>query len=128
MDDAGMAKDLDEFDAEAKAVNTAAIQAEQVAERMRIRPPPGRNATRNQRYRPRIKLGRYYPEHNDPLDLFPLKPLKPNETTSRVSYPGHMWVPPSRKPIAPLGYVPMPRRATPPGAWVPGGHEPLNLW
>merc|ERR1712230_210902 len=76
-------------------------------------------------YRPRVKLGSYFPEHRDSLDLHPFKPVKMYQTTSLASYPGHAYVPPHRDVIAPMGFVPLPRRATPPGAWVPGGHTPL---
>jgi len=122
MDDGSLNKDHDEFDAEAKRVNAAAMLA---ANESSGPPLPRKNTTRQHRYRPRVKLGRYFPEHQDKLDLHPLKPSKMHETTHQASFRPASQTHPELTPILPTGYVPMMRRATPPGAYVPGGHRPL---
>lgn len=122
MDDGSLDKDHDEFDAEAKRVNQAAMLAAAEGGRSTL---PRKNTTRQHRYRPRVKLGAYFPEHQDNLNLHPLKPLKVNETTHQASFRAASCTQPELTPILPKDYVPMMRRATPPGAYVPGGHRPL---
>lgn len=131
LDDAGFKKGFDEFERQAKAMNARADQAaEQVAKDVASN-FPRTNCTRNMRYRERVKLGRsdggasYYPEHKDTLGLHPFKPERKFQTTNLASYPGHHWTPARPAAIAPIGFAPLPRRATPPGAWVPGGHTPI---
>jgi len=122
LNEADMQKDHDQYDAEARRINQ---EAEIRALRSSVRPPPRTQVTPKQRFRSRTRLDQYYPEHKDTLNLHPLKPLKPWETTNEDSYRSTMatFVPPKRTTIAPQGWSPLPRRATPPGAWVPGGLE-----
>jgi len=125
LDDEGMKKDFDEFDRQAKAVNARADRAAEQAAKDAASNFPRANCTRNMRYRERVKLGSYFPEHKDNLGLHPFKPQREFQTTNSASYPGHHWSPARPVVIAPIGFAALPRRATPPGAWVPGGHTPI---
>jgi len=101
-------------------------RAESMA-RLLARPPPRVLDTRVLRWRPRIKLGTCFPTHNDKMDLHPLKPFQPWTTTSLESLPPYASYTEPLAAIRPHGYVELPRRATPPGKWVPGGHPPIAI-
>jgi len=122
LDDSAINAEHDAFDEQAKRMN------ERAAERARLeglRPPPRVNRTPKERFRSRTKLGAYFPEHKDNLDLHPFKPTGSWETSSEVALRNTMPPARSRSVVAPIGWTPLPRRATPPGAWVPGGFEAL---